>query len=185
MLFKIKVMEPTTPRPSYLPLDARMERCSGVREPLGEVLGIPCFTNAISGETISEIHANTTLGIRERLAELYQCPSSDVVLLKSGEVVNNDQHIYDDDISVIILKSSMAVPIFWPSGLPPCAPKQVASSTRTLVTSPTSFIQNTVERLQGANAQIYVNFQKWQLSIDYFNKFFHHCRALVMVFDDF
>ena len=68
-----------SPRPTVLALDERMDRCNGTREPLGEVVGNPIFTNAITGEAIFQITANTTKSVRNELAEISWCSPADVV----------------------------------------------------------------------------------------------------------
>ena len=75
-----------------------------MREPLGEVMGNPVFTCAVSGEVIPEIRAKTTKGVREELAGLNCCSAADIVLLKAGEVVNDDQHI-DAEVEVLVQNS--------------------------------------------------------------------------------
>ena len=93
-----------SPRPTALALDERLQRCTGLREPLGEVMGNPVFTCAVSGEVIPEIRAKTTKGVREELAGLNCCSAADIVLLKAGEVVNDDQHI-DAEVEVLVQNS--------------------------------------------------------------------------------
>ena len=93
-----------SPRPTVRPLDERLQRCTGLREPLGEVMGNPVFTCAVSGEVIPEIRAKTTKGVREELAGLNCCSAADIVLLKAGEVVNDDQHI-DAEVEVLVQNS--------------------------------------------------------------------------------
>ena len=178
-------MECSTPRATKLSLDERMERCSVVRDPLGEVLGKPYFTYAITGEAIPDICEKTTLGIRERLANLHRCSITDVVFLKSGEILSNDDHIYDDCISVVI-KSSFNETQFSSLVTAPSPPSNLLGhSTRiSFAGEPINYIQDIFQRLQHTDAEIHVNLEKWQISIDYFNCLFHHCRALALVYNN-
>ena len=77
-----------TPRPAVLSLDEREARCTGAREKLGDVLGRPTVTLAISGETVATDGLKTTASVRERLAEKASCSPGCVVMLKDGEALS-------------------------------------------------------------------------------------------------
>ena len=85
-----------SPRATILPLELREARCSGTREPLGDVIGAPVLTMALSGETL-ELRAKSTMEIRTQLAQKAAVSPAGVVLLKDGEVLTNDEHVYEGD----------------------------------------------------------------------------------------
>ena len=170
-----------SPRPTVLALDERMDRCNGTREPLGEVMGKPRFTKAITGETIPEIKAKSTKGVREELAGLSWCSPADVILLSGGEILSDDQDLAGG-VSVVIQKTFEMLGLFG-STLPPDPPTNLGPSARSFVGDPSSYVKSVFRRLQSADAQVFVHLQTWQLEIDFFDSLFHHCKAHVRIYN--
>ena len=160
-------------------MDERLQRCNGAREPLGEVMGSPRLTNAITGKIILEIKAKTTKSVRDELAGFNWCSPADVVLLKAGETLSDDQHL-DGEISVVIQKAFEA-PFFF--SFPPEAPAELGPSARSFIGDPSSYVKSVFRRLQSADAQVFVHLQTWRLEVDFFDSLFHHCKAYVRVYN--
>ena len=147
-----------SPRPTTLSLDARRARCSGVREPLGDVLGEPVLTMALTGEKL-QIRGKTTADVRKELADTACLSPAYVCLVRGNDALCDDEHIYaEDNIQVIITSSSP--PAFAPLAVetfatPPPAPDDLGPCAIACKDAKT-FAAQLVERLRAADAEVLV-----------------------------
>ena len=151
------VSEMESPRPTILSLDAHRARCSGSREPLGDVLGVPVLTMALTGEKL-HIRGKTTADVRKELEDKACVSPAYVCLVRGNDALCDDEHIYaEDKIQVIITSSppafaplaveTFATPPPAPDGLGPCAIACKDAKT---------FAAQLVERLRAADAEVLV-----------------------------
>ena len=169
-----------SPRATILPLELREARCSGTREPLGDVIGAPVLTMALSGETV-ELDAKSTMELRTQLAQRAAVSPADVCLLKDGELLTNDEHIYrGDEIKVLVTSASPPATNlpFEDFATPPPAPDMLGPCSFSFNGDPNDL----VELLRGSNAEVQVNYQKCRLKVDYFDVAFQHVRPLMFPF---
>ena len=170
LLCSVIASEMESPRAAVISLDARRARCSGVREPLGDVFGGPMLTMALTGEKL-QIGSKTTSDVRKEVADKARVSTACVCLFKGDEILCDDDHIYaDDDITVIIasyppatygnlprVEETFATPPQAPDGLGPCA-FGFAGNPNDLI-----------ERLHAADAEVRVESLAWPRSRFFFS----------------
>ena len=101
-------------------------------------------------------------------------------MLKDGEVLTNDEHVYEGD-HVKVLATPASPPAtnlpFEDFATPPPAPDMLGPCSFSFNGDPNDL----VELLRGSNAEVQVNYQKCRLKVDYFDVAFQHARPLMFL----